>query len=325
MTDIQIVLIQVLQSRAALLVAPMLFFSFLGQPEFYLLIIPLLYWCLDPRLGLRLGLIMGISGGLTIALKIAFHLPRPYWVSPDVQALGSHPSFGLPSGHAMEATTFWGLIAVAARRRWVWVAVTALVFLIGGSRIYLGVHFPTDVIAGVAFGVVILLAFLAFEEPVGRRVAALPLSRQILVAFAGSLALALASVAALAALGDWQIPASWAAGALERSGQPIHPLDLQNVMTAAGFFFGFAAGAAAAWPRRGSMCIVGKGSDHLLRYGFGISVAGAIWFGLGLLVPPDPVIAVYVAQYLRAAAVAAWVSYGAPMVFARANLMGRRV
>ena len=324
MTDIQIALIQVLQARAAWFAAPMLFFSLLGNPEFYLLVIALLYWCWDPRLGLRLGLLMGITGGLAVALKVAFHLPRPYWVNPDVQALGSHPSFGLPSGHAMEAATFWGLIAADARRRWVWVAVIALVFLIGASRIFLGVHFPTDVVAGFAFGVAILLGFLALEEPVGRRITALPLSRQILVAFAGSLVLALASVAALAALGDWQVPASWAAGALERSGRPISPLDLGSAVTAAGFFFGFAAGAAAAWPHRGSMCVAGKGSDRLLRYVFGITVAGAVWFGLGLLVPQEPLFAAYAVQYLRAAAVAAWVSYGAPMAFARANPVGWR-
>ncbi len=320
MTDIQIALIQTLQAQAAWLEAPMRFFSFLGQPEFYLLVIPILYWCWDPRLGLRLGLLMGISGGLNEALKVAFHLPRPYWVSPEVRALGSYPSFGLPSAHAQGAVALWGLLAVDARRRWFWAFAAVMALLIGGSRVVLGVHFPADVVAGWAVGVVVLLGFLALEEPVGRRVAALPLSRQVLVAFAGSLALALASFAALAALGDWQVPASWAAGALERSGEPIHPLFLRDAVTASGLFFGFAAGAAVE-RRRGSMCTVGKGSVRLLRYIFGIAVTGAIWFGLGLLVPPDPLAAAYLLQYLRAAVAGAWVSFGAPAVFARANTL----
>jgi len=323
MTDVQITLIRVLQDQAAWLAAPMLFFSFLGQPEFFLLVVALLYWCANPRLGLRLGLLMAISAGLSTALKIAFHLPRPYWVSPEVRALASHPSFGLPSGHAQGAVTFWGLLAADARRGWFSLFVVALVFLIGASRIFLGVHFPVDVIAGFAFGLAILIGFLALEEPVGRRIAALPVSRQILLAFAGSIALVLTSLAALAALGDWQVPASWAAGAIQQSGQPIHPLDPGGAVTAAGFFFGFAAGAAAAWPRRGSICITGKWSDRLLRYVFGIIVAGMIWFGLGLLVPPEPIIAAYILQYLRTAAAAAWVSYGAPVVFARVYPAGR--
>jgi hypothetical protein len=48
-----------------------------------------------------------------------------------------------------------------------------------------------------------------------------------------------------------------------------------------------------------------------------------IWFGFGLLVPPEPVLAAYILQYLRAAAAAAWVSYGAPVVFARVYPAGR--
>jgi len=321
MTDLQITLIQMLQEQAAWLAVPMQFFSFLGQPVFYLLVVAILYWCWDPRLGLRLGLLLGISGGINEALKVAFHLPRPYWVSPEVRALGSHPSFGLPSAHAQGAATFWGLVAADARRWWVSLFAIALIFLIGGSRVVLGVHFPMDVIAGWAVGFVVLIGFLALEGPVGRRVAALPLSRQVFLAFAGSLILALISVAALAALGDWQVPASWAAGALERSGEPIHPLSLQDAVTASGLFFGFAAGAAAEH-HPGSMCAVGKGSVRLVRYAIGIFVTGVIWFGFGLLIPQDPAWAAYLLLYLRAAAAGAWVSFGAPMLFARLNLAG---
>jgi len=316
MTDIQFALIQALQTHATWLEAPMLFFSFLGEPELYLLVIAVLYWCWDTRLGLRLALLMGISGGLNQALKVAFHLPRPYWVSPEVRAFGSHPSFGLPSAHAQGSASFWGLLAADARWKWFTVFAIGMAFFIGVSRVVLGVHFPTDVLAGWAFGVAILLGFLALEKPVGRRIAALPLSGQVLAAFAGSLALALASFGALAALGDWEVPASWAAGALERSGEPVHPLDILDAITASGLFFGFAAGAAAdRYP--GSMCARGKGSVRLFRYIFGLAVAGVIWYGFGLFVPQDAVLAAYLFQYLRAAVAGAWVSFGAPALFAR--------
>jgi len=316
MTDIQIALIQALQVHASWLEAPMLFFSFLGDAEFYLLVIAILYWCWDTRLGLRLALLMGITGGLNQALKVAFHLPRPYWVSPEVKALGSNPSFGLPSAHAQGSAALWGLIAADARSRWIWAFTSGMIVLIGISRVFLGVHFPTDVLAGWALGAAVLLGFLVLEEPVGRRIAALPLSGQVLAAFAGSLALAVASFAALATLGDWEVPASWAAGALERSGEAIHPLDLLDAVTASGLFFGFAAGAAAD-RQPGSMCATGKGSVRLFRYAFGIAVTGAIWYGLGFFAPQDAVPAAYLFQYLRAAVAGAWVSFGAPAFFAR--------
>ncbi|MDV2481473.1 phosphatase PAP2 family protein [Methanoculleus sp. Wushi-C6] len=323
MADLQIAFIQEVQGGAAWLEGPARLFSLLGLPALYLLVIAYFYWCRDPRLGLRLALLMGISGGINEAFKVAFHLPRPYWVCPEVRALESYPSFGLPSAHAQGAASFWGLLAVEARARWFLVLAAAMIFCIGGSRVVLGVHYPLDVVAGWGFGLLVLAGFLALEKPVGRRVAALPLSGQVLAAFAGSLVLALASFAALASLGDWEVPASWAAGALDRSGEAIHPLALLDAVTASGLFFGFAAGAAAEH-RRGSICAATGGSVRLLRYTFGIAVAGAIWFGLGLFVPPEPLSAAYVLQYLRAATAGAWVSFGAPAAFAHSDVFRDR-
>ncbi len=323
MTGIQIALIRLLQTQAAWLAAPMLLFSLLGQPEFFLLVIAYLYWCSNPRLGLRLGLLMGISGGLNEVLKVVFHLPRPYWVSPEVRALAPHPSFGLPSGHTQGTVTFWGLLAATARRRWFSLLVVVLIVLIGVSRIFLGAHFPVDIITGAALGLAILIGFLALEEPAGRRIAALPVSRQILLAFAGSLVLVLVSSAALSAIGGWQVPAAWSEGAIQQSGQPIDPLDPTRSATAAGFFFGFAAGAAVVWPREMDICAARTRSGHLLRYAFGLTVAGAIWLLPGLLISPESVLLAYTLQYIQSAAAAAWVSCGAPAVFARMHPAGR--
>lgn len=52
------------QSVGDWLIAPMRFFSFLGTEEFYILILPILYWCLDSNLGIRVGVIMLFSSGL---------------------------------------------------------------------------------------------------------------------------------------------------------------------------------------------------------------------------------------------------------------------
>ncbi|NLA39707.1 MAG: phosphatase PAP2 family protein, partial [Methanomicrobiales archaeon] len=248
---------------------------------------------------------------LSSALKILFHLPRPYWVIPGVRALATHPSSAFPSGHALGAVTFWGLLAAGIRRRGFTLLVATLVISIGASRIFLGVHFPSDVIAGFGFGLLILILFLALEGPVGRRVTALPLSWQILLAFAGSIALALASFVALVAIGDWQVPAAWA----EAAGRPIDPLGLGDAMTAAGFFLGFAAGAAAG-PRRMNIC-AGAWPARLLCFVLGLAVAWVIWFLPGLIIQPDPGLLAHALQYLRATATATWISYGAPAVFAR--------
>jgi undecaprenyl-diphosphatase len=88
---------------------------------------------------------------LDVALKHAFHRPRP------VAFFGATPSsYSFPSGHALGSFCFYGMLAaiLAARARGrgakfcVWMAAVVLVGMIGFSRIYLGVHYPSDVIAG---------------------------------------------------------------------------------------------------------------------------------------------------------------------------------
>ena len=53
------------QSIGDWLILPMRFFSFLGTEDFYILIMPLLYWCIDASLGIRVGAIMLVSRGST--------------------------------------------------------------------------------------------------------------------------------------------------------------------------------------------------------------------------------------------------------------------
>ena len=78
-------------------------------------------------------------------LKVEFHRPRPE------PFFGSVPpaSYSFPSGHALLSFCCYGtLSAVCSPRRWVRIAAAALILSVGISRVYLGVHYPSDVIAG---------------------------------------------------------------------------------------------------------------------------------------------------------------------------------
>ncbi len=94
---------------------------------------------------------------LEVTLKGAFHRPRP------IPFFGSTPlSYSFPSGHALFSFCFYGVLAglLAGRIRsrpgriLVWVLAAILVLAIGLSRIYLGVHTPSDVIAGYLTGTI---------------------------------------------------------------------------------------------------------------------------------------------------------------------------
>lgn len=104
------------------------------------------------------ALMLAIPVGMLMngMLKYAFHRPRPSW---DVPILIIE-SFGFPSGHAMSATLIYGFLAafgVRSVQSWRWrvlvvLSAVLLVVLIGFSRLYLGVHYLSDVLAGMAAG-----------------------------------------------------------------------------------------------------------------------------------------------------------------------------
>jgi undecaprenyl-diphosphatase len=96
------------------------------------------------------------AAGLFEAVKLLVRRPRPPLSEARILAQG----FSFPSGHTLMSTALWGtvalLAALALRRsrlsRLVCIGAAALVFLIGISRVYLGVHYATDVLAGWAGG-----------------------------------------------------------------------------------------------------------------------------------------------------------------------------
>jgi membrane-associated phospholipid phosphatase len=103
-------------------------------------------------------LIAVVPGGqiLNALVKLAFHRARPVFDHPLV----SLPTFSFPSGHASGATVFWGFVLVlwfAIEPRFTQRAVAcalaiAMVLLTALSRVYLGAHYPSDVLAGIAEG-----------------------------------------------------------------------------------------------------------------------------------------------------------------------------
>jgi membrane-associated phospholipid phosphatase len=142
------------------------FLSFLGQAEFYLILLPFVYWCLDRQIGIGLGYMSLFSVWVNDVVKYIFRIPRPSDPRLRVPLPETSPSF--PSGHSQNAVTNWGYLAVRFRNRIFWVVAIILMLGIGLSRIVLGVHFPQDVIGGWLIGL-ILLAIFAWAEPRVRR------------------------------------------------------------------------------------------------------------------------------------------------------------
>ena len=101
---------------------------------------------------------------LNVGLKNLFQRARPAWDDPLVQLA----TYSFPSGHAVASTVFYGMLCALVfartrsrlRRALALGGAVAMVLLVCFSRVYLGAHFPGDVLAGVALGGACVLMFL---------------------------------------------------------------------------------------------------------------------------------------------------------------------
>ena len=232
------------QNLGAWLEYPMQAFTFLGSELFFLLVMPALYWSIDPVIGFRAGMMLILSGGLNSVFKMLFHTPRPFWVDADVKAFSSETSFGLPSGHSQNSAAIWGIIAATIRAKWAYIAATLLVFFIGLSRIYLGVHFLHDVLTGWLAGILIILVYLKFETSIARWLNGKSLGVQLLLSFLFGVSFIVLGILARASASNWTLPQEWINTALAAGAEQPDPFNLEGVVTIAGVAFGFTSGYA---------------------------------------------------------------------------------
>lgn len=316
--DLGVRLVIAIQGLGGWLKLPMEIFSFLGKEEFFILLLPILYWCVDSRLGIRVGLILMLSTSLNDSLKLALHGPRPYWYSKEVQGLATETSFGAPSGHAQSAISVWGMIAAVLRKRWGWVVAGLIIFFIGFSRLYLGVHFPHDVLIGWLAGGLLLWLTVRYWDPVAAWARRQSLEGQVMAAFAASLVLILLPLIPYLwlRLTNWQPDPAWASNATDA-------ISLSGAFTSAGVTFGLLAGVA--WlSRKGGFKTSGVWWKLILRFLCGLVGVLVFYVGLdklfGLFAPDAEAILPFVLRYVRYALVGLWVSAGAPWVFIRLKL-----
>ena len=132
------------------------FFSFLGEEMICIAVMGFVYWGLDKKRGERIGaaiMLTNVSIGL---LKNIFSRVRPWAASGSIDLLRDVDGFSFPSGHSANCTALYPTTAYEFKeRKWLkWVAIFAPLFC-GISRCYVGAHWPTDVIVGLATGLLI--------------------------------------------------------------------------------------------------------------------------------------------------------------------------
>jgi membrane-associated phospholipid phosphatase len=307
--------IQTLQTLSPALDSFMKFISFLGTIEFYLILIPFLYWVISAKLGFRILLVLLTTDFLGSAFKQLLHQPRPYWVG-DVQGLAEEPSYGIPSTHACDTIAVWGYLAYKINKAWLWVLTFLVVLLVGISRMYLGVHFPTDVLGGWFLGLVGIFLVVKGETWFSPYLKKQSVGVLIGLGFLASVGMILIGWLIGLLIAASPDPAEWEQYSNQARG-------ISHYFTLAGATFGAVAGYTlmrkyAAFQPEDSWL------KRLACYLLGMAGVLVIYFGLDILfgmVATDESTLGLILRYMRYSLVTIWAMLGAPWIFLKIRLV----
>lgn len=124
----------------------------LGEETALLVIALIVFWCVDKKQGYFIMAVGFLGTMLNQILKITCRIPRPWVLDPNFtileQAREAAAGYSFPSGHTQTAVGTFGCFAVTARKNWWRYLCILLACLVGLSRMYIGVHTPSDVLVG---------------------------------------------------------------------------------------------------------------------------------------------------------------------------------
>ena len=166
--------------------------TYLGDETLFMAAAIVLYWCFSKKWGYYL-LATGFFGTLINQFaKILCRVPRP-WVRESAfsiveSARAAATGYSFPSGHTASIVSVGGCIARAWKKTWLRIVCAALIAVVSFSRMYLGVHYPSDVLFSLVVGVVLVFAvyplFAQSDEKPGPALAVIALLAALSLAFA---------------------------------------------------------------------------------------------------------------------------------------------
>lgn len=133
--------------------------TFLGEEAIYVLFIVILYWCINKKIALRLAFIQIFSMVINGAIKDIVKAQRPIGENGIFSLrVTTATGYSFPSGHTQGTATFWSALMKIYKKPWIYILGCFTIIAVALSRLYLGVHWPQDVVAGIVFGIISMLA-----------------------------------------------------------------------------------------------------------------------------------------------------------------------
>ena len=250
--------------------------TMLGEEYFYIVMLALVFWCIDKRYGYKLSFAFLLSGVINGVVKSIFNAPRPIGAE-GIRSLRVETATGtsFPSGHTQNTTSFFFSLMKQLRRVWAYAVGSVLILLVAVSRLYLGVHWPADVLGGIAIGIItVLLADFAFEFAERKKLRWMHL---------------LLLIPVMAAVFIWS--------------------DSADLVKTAGTFSAFLIGFSieTKWIQFDTKASFAK---QAVKFVMGMAVVLALKEGLKMLFPEAPAF-----DFLRYLILGLWITVGAPLVF----------
>lgn len=150
--------------------------TMLGEETVMVAILGFIYWCYDKKFGVYVGTNLMVGLVANPMIKNIFLRYRPYMVHPEVKCLKPvHEGdlydpllqgYSFPSGHTSNSSTMYFSLPVYEKKKWLMIIGIMIPFLVGLSRVCLGVHYPTDVMAGWLLGAVVVAVMTFLQKKI---------------------------------------------------------------------------------------------------------------------------------------------------------------
>ncbi|MDD4211978.1 MAG: phosphatase PAP2 family protein [Bacilli bacterium] len=125
-----------------------------GEQYVLIVILAFIYFVYNKKVGEQIAYCVFIGVCSNNAIKGLVERARPFTVDESIIPARQETAtgFSFPSGHTQNASTFYSAVGLHFKNHKLWIAIGVIIILIACSRVYLGVHYPTDVIAGALLG-----------------------------------------------------------------------------------------------------------------------------------------------------------------------------
>lgn len=127
--------------------------TMLGEETLIILLVVALWFAVDKKLAQQVFFITATSLSVNGIIKNFAKVPRPFTKGISCVRLDTATGYSFPSGHTQGFATWSSFFATKFKKSWLSILVAVLIVLVGFSRLYLGAHYPSDVIVAIALGV----------------------------------------------------------------------------------------------------------------------------------------------------------------------------